>query len=75
MTRFYTHVAARFIRPLIVLLPMLAAGARTLRLSHFMARSLADLEGNLATVKSRYDGPVELATDLACFALARTTDR
>jgi len=35
-------------------------------LSHFMARSLRDLEGNVALVRERYDGQIILAEDLAC---------
>jgi ribonuclease BN (tRNA processing enzyme) len=35
-------------------------------LSHFMARSLRDLEGNVALVRKQYDGDVVLAEDLAC---------
>lgn len=43
-----------------------AAGARKLLLSHFMARSLANLDDNVAIVRSRYSGPVIVAEDLAC---------
>jgi len=46
-----------------------AAGARTLLLSHFMARSLANLDENVLIVRSRYDGPVIVAEDLACAAV------
>ena len=35
-------------------------------LSHFMARSLRDLEQNVALVRARYKGDVILADDLAC---------
>lgn len=35
-------------------------------LSHFMARSLRDLEGNVALVRKQYDGDIILAEDLAC---------
>lgn len=35
-------------------------------LSHFMARSLSDLEQNVALVRERYKGEVVLAEDLAC---------
>ncbi len=38
----------------------------TLVLSHFMARSLRDLEQNVALVRARYKGEVMLAEDLAC---------
>jgi len=43
-----------------------AAGARMLLLSHFMARSLANLDENVSVVRSHYDGPVIVAEDLAC---------
>jgi len=45
------------------------AGAGRLLLSHFMARSLRDLEGNLRTVRESYGGPVLVAADLRCFAV------
>jgi len=38
-------------------------------LSHFMARSLSDLDGNVALVRSRFEGPVLSATDLDCVAV------
>ncbi len=41
----------------------------TLVLSHFMARSLRNLEGNLASVRRSFDGDIRLAEDLACFPL------
>jgi ribonuclease BN (tRNA processing enzyme) len=40
-------------------------------LSHFMARSLATLDDNVALVRERYDGKVVLADDLACIAASR----
>lgn len=40
--------------------------AKKLVLSHFMARSLHDLEENLSEIRSRYNGPVVSARDLAC---------
>jgi len=43
-----------------------AAGAKTLLLSHFMARSLANLEGNVGMVRAHYGGSVIVAKDLAC---------
>ncbi|EED31328.1 metallo-beta-lactamase superfamily protein [gamma proteobacterium NOR5-3] len=46
-----------------------AAEAKSVLLSHFMARSLADLPGNVALVKSRFAGVVEVAEDLDCFSL------
>jgi ribonuclease BN (tRNA processing enzyme) len=42
------------------------AGPGKLVLSHFMARSLRDLEQNVALVRERYKGDVVLAEDLAC---------
>ena len=42
------------------------AGAGRLLLSHFMARSLADLEANVDIVRKGYDGEVMVASDLAC---------
>ncbi len=44
-----------------------AAAAGQLLLSHFMARSLRDLDGNVARVRDNYDGDILLAEDLACF--------
>ena len=38
-------------------------------LSHFMARSLRNLDGNVALVKELYAGEVVLAEDLACVSL------
>lgn len=46
-----------------------AANAEQLLLSHFMARSLRDLNGNVQEVAARYDGQILLASDLACFAV------
>jgi ribonuclease BN (tRNA processing enzyme) len=46
-----------------------AIGAETLLLSHFMARSLRDIDGNVAAVRARYDGRVVLGTDLQCLPL------
>ena len=42
------------------------ANPDTLVLSHFMARSLEDLAGNVALVRKGYAGEVVLADDLAC---------
>ena len=44
-----------------------AAGAKALLLSHFMARSLVDLDGNLARVRAHHRGPVAAAQDLGCY--------
>lgn len=43
-------------------------GAGKLILSHFMARSLADLSSNLDEIRFRYKGPIITAYDLECFA-------
>jgi ribonuclease BN (tRNA processing enzyme) len=45
------------------------AAADKLVLSHFMARSLRDLDANVALVREGYGGDVVLAEDLACVAL------
>ena len=45
------------------------AGVEKLVLSHFMARSLRDLDENVSIVRSRYDGPVHVSNDLDCIAL------
>lgn len=42
------------------------ANAKKLVLSHFMARSLKDLDSNVALVRSGYSGDVVIADDLAC---------
>ncbi len=44
------------------------AGVKRVVLSHFMARSLRGIERQVAEVRARYPGPVELAEDLACFS-------
>jgi ribonuclease BN (tRNA processing enzyme) len=46
------------------------AGAGTLVLSHFMARSLRDLDRNLEVVRAGYDGRVVVADDLACLIVS-----
>jgi ribonuclease BN (tRNA processing enzyme) len=46
-----------------------AAGAKKLLLSHFMARSLANLDENVSLVQSRYSGRVIVAEDLTCVAV------
>lgn len=43
-----------------------AAGAQTLVLSHFMSRSLRDLDANVDIVRAGFDGEVIVASDLAC---------
>lgn len=42
------------------------AGARRLLLSHFMARSLENLEDNVAFVRGKFDGELLIADDLHC---------
>ena len=42
------------------------SGAQRLVLSHFMARSLRDIDGNVALVRESYGGEVILAEDLSC---------
>mgnify|MGYP001083225558 CR=1 FL=1 len=44
-----------------------AAGAKRLLLSHFMARSLRNLDGNVTRVAAHYAGDILLADDLGCF--------
>ena len=41
-------------------------GTGSLVLSHFMSRSLANMEENLVQIRSRYDGPLVSAYDLDC---------
>jgi len=41
-------------------------GTGSLVLSHFMSRSLANMEENLNKIRSRYDGPLTTAYDLDC---------
>jgi ribonuclease BN (tRNA processing enzyme) len=45
------------------------AGAKTLLLSHFMARSLRNLDANLDVVRQGFDGNIFVAEDLACISL------
>jgi ribonuclease BN (tRNA processing enzyme) len=46
-----------------------AAGAETLVLSHFMARSLGDLGTNVDIVRKGFGGEVAVANDLACMVV------
>jgi ribonuclease BN (tRNA processing enzyme) len=46
-----------------------AAGADRLILSHFMPRSLKNLQANAGIVRAGYTGPVVLANDLDCLTL------
>jgi ribonuclease BN (tRNA processing enzyme) len=47
------------------------ADAQAVLLSHFMARSLRDLDGNTALVRDAYAGEVIVAEDLLCVTLDR----
>ena len=44
-----------------------AADPDLLLLSHLMARSLADLDGNVEHVRRHFDGEIRVAEDLACY--------
>ena len=46
-----------------------AAGAGTLVLSHFMARSLQNLDANVDVVRTGFGGEVVVASDLACMVV------
>ena len=46
-----------------------AADVDTLLLSHFMARSLRDFDGNVNKVRAAFDGKIVVAEDLACLRL------
>jgi len=46
------------------------AEAGTLVLSHFMSRSLQDLEQNVSIIRSGFTGPVLVASDLDCISVA-----
>lgn len=50
------------------------SGARKLVLSHFMARSLREIDKNVELVRKAYDGNVILAEDLACVAAVSDED-
>ena len=45
------------------------AGADQLLLSHFMARSLADLDVDLGAVREAFDGRTIVAEDLGCYTI------
>jgi ribonuclease BN (tRNA processing enzyme) len=45
------------------------ASAERLILSHFMARSLRDLDSNIDVVREAYDGEIVIGSDLVCIAL------
>jgi ribonuclease BN (tRNA processing enzyme) len=46
-----------------------SVGAKTLLLSHFMARSLRTLDRNVGIIRSLYAGRIVVAEDLACVSL------
>jgi len=65
-----TGVASRLhARPSVIGEIAAAAAARQLVLSHFMARSLANLEEGIAYVAAAYDGNIVIAGDLLCVPL------
>jgi len=43
------------------------AHVKRVLLSHLMKRSLDTLDANLAIVRAKYHGPIDVATDLACY--------
>jgi len=45
------------------------AGVKKLILSHFMQRSIATQDENIALIKQTFKGPVQLAQDLHCYAV------
>ena len=47
------------------------ANVKKLVISHLMKRSLRELEQNVALVESRFDGPVDIADDLSCYAMTQ----
>jgi ribonuclease BN (tRNA processing enzyme) len=47
------------------------SSARTLVLSHFMSRSLKDLDNSLARIRLQFAGEIILAEDLQCFELGK----
>ncbi|MEE8339551.1 MAG: hypothetical protein V3R56_05360 [Xanthomonadales bacterium] len=48
------------------------SGAGVLVLSHFMSRSLKDLENSLAKIRLQFAGDIILAEDLQCFELGKS---
>lgn len=51
-----------------------AVNPRMLVLSHFMARSLRNLDANVAAVRERFPGPVHVANDLDCVMIQSLTE-
>ena len=45
------------------------AAVGQLILSHFMARSLRNLDENIEKVKLSYSGPIHVSNDLDCFSI------
>lgn len=45
--------------------------AGTLVLSHFMSRSLKDLDNSLARIRLQFTGNIILSEDLQCFELGK----
>ena len=45
------------------------ASVKRLVISHFMERSLRDLQQNVDLVKSKFGGPVKVADDLSCYKI------
>jgi len=50
------------------------ARVETLVLSHIMARSARDLEGNVRRIREHYDGRVVVASDLLCLAAVQPSE-
>jgi hypothetical protein len=50
--------------------PVAAAAPRRLALSHLMMRSLAQLSDSLRRLRMHYRGPVQVAQDRLCVAVA-----
>lgn len=48
-----------------------SASAKFVIVSHLMQRSTVDLDANLRSLKSRYNGKVQVASDLACYTINR----
>ena len=72
--------ADRVARKLHAVPSVIGAGAadahvRRLVLTHLMARSIDTLDANLALIRQRYSGPIDVAHDLACYPLAAPASR
>jgi len=65
-----TGVARRLHAPASVIGQMAAdSGAGILLLSHFMARSLSDLDSSVEQIRTQFDGRILLAQDLQCIQI------